>query len=1104
MTTSPSFLRALQSLALACLLCGVVALGVPALAQPVQVGQGSYSTSIPSGEVGPMNFEEVPIQPKVSADFALPIQTNDFWSSLLYPFFNDPYSNILYAHPINAKATAAGLQIGYTTDPIFVAQDYLFPFAAQLTVGVEGLAASRATAHDYGDWTATSRWDGGAVTMEATLGHGLPYVFFEIVGGQAVLTPAQSPTIWHNEAGVLGLTISGKHYGVFAPSGAVWTGTSPLRSTLDGETYLSVAVLPDAQPATLEFFRQHAYAFVTDSRVTWDYDEVTARLTSTYTYDTVLKESGASNVNETLTALYRHQWRATNDPLTDYTYASPRGTMRLRAGNAFTLAHTFSGVLPALPDRGDYNPADLLALVQEAAQEPLPAGPSYENGKAMGRFAHLVHIADQLGATAERDYFLAALKTRLEDWFTVGGEQEYSYNATWDVLTGYPSGYGADNQINDHHFHASYAIMSAATIAQYDPAWAAQENWGGMVNLLIKDANNWDRDDERFPFLRTYDAYAGHSWAAGHGDFAEGNNQESSSESMHFASSVVLWGENTGQTEIRDLGVYLYTTEASAVDEYWFDVEDEVFPEGYPRVAIGMVWGGKGVHSTWFGADPEFIHGINILPVTSGSLYLGRHPEFVSANYAEIVAERGGQPAVWKDVLWQYLALSEPGQALAYYNADPNYEPFDGESRAHTLHWLYNLRKMGHVAFDLTADIPTYAVFRDAAGDLTYVAYNAGPDARQVTFSDGYSFLVEPRSMRSESTATGNPNAPVALLFADKTSGKSPLRVAFEGSRSFDPNGGDLAFAWTFGADSTASVADTTVTFTSIGPRWVTLTVTDPEGLVARDSVRIVVRPNGLPFPGEPPVVPAVIEAEDYDLGGEGVAYHDAEPQNIGLAYRPDEGVDIEGSTTNAFDVYWITAGEWLEYTFEVAEAGFYTFSPYVASVPGFGQLRLLIDSEDVSGLLDVPSTGGWQFWEPIEIAAVPLEAGVHIMRFEFDSPSDPNGWLLSLNYIDITESIGVDAEGGAGVPERLELRPNYPNPFATATRFAYALPTAEHVTVEVFNYVGQRVAVLTDEVREAGVHAVTFDAAALPSGMYFYRLTTPSFSKTRKMSLVR
>ena len=388
------------------------------------------------------------------------------------------------------------------------------------------------------------------------------------------------------------------------------------------------------------------------------------------------------------------------------------------------------------------------------AKETLSAGPTYENGKAMGRFSHLIHIADQLGALTERDYFLAQLKTRLEDWFTADGSQEYSYNANWDVLTGYPSGFGADNQINDHHFHASYAVMSAATIAQFDSSWATQQNWGGMVNLLIKDANNWDRTDTQFPFLRSHDIYAGHSWASGHGAFGDGNNQESSSESMNFAAAAFLWGQATGQQEIRDLGIFLYSTEATAIDQYWFDLEDEVFPENYSYKALGIVWGGKGVHGTWFGSEPEFIHGINILPITGASMYLGRNSEYVIDNYNEIVSERGSQPTIWKDVFWQYLALADPDQALSYYLGDPNYQPFDGESRAHTMHWLYNLKKMGTPVMNVFADTPSYSVFKDKQGFLTYVAYNPFPIEKSITFSDGFTMTVPPKSMSSETGDT--------------------------------------------------------------------------------------------------------------------------------------------------------------------------------------------------------------------------------------------------------------------------------------------------------------------------------------------------------------
>ena len=333
-------------------------------------------------------------------------------------------------------------------------------------------------------------------------------------------------------------------------------------------------------------------------------------------------------------------------------------------------------------------------------------------------------------------------------------------------------------------------IMGAATVAQYDSTWASQDHWGGMVNLLIRDGNNWDRTDTRFPFLRSHDAYAGHSWAAGHGDFGDGNNQESSSESMNFATAAILWGEATGQTDIRDLGVYLHATEKTAVEQYWFDVDNAVFPAAYPHVAIGMVWGGKGVHSTWFGANPEFIHGINILPVNGGSLYLGHHPDHVLANYAEIVAERGGQPIIWQDLLWEYLALADPNLALSHYFADSGYDAVRRRiPRPHAALAVQpeedgpggndDLRRHSRPT-PSSATRPAY---------LTYVAYNAGPADRLVTFTDGFSFTVGPRQTASFSTSPANPEAPVVLLLANKTSGKAPLTIQFEGSQSFDPNG---------------------------------------------------------------------------------------------------------------------------------------------------------------------------------------------------------------------------------------------------------------------------------------------------------------------------
>lgn len=1074
--------------------------------QSVQVGMGSYGTVLPFGASGPKLYNGAAAVPKTVPGFSQPPQTCDFWSSLIFPFYGDQHSNVLYAHPLNAKARTNGLQIGHTTTPVFAVQDYLYPFQAQLTVGVAGLAAPTTMTERYGDWTVTARWDDGVRTMRATLGHGLPFVFFTVSGGNASIVCSATPVIWSNHRGVLGLTVEGRHYGVFAPDSSAWSGTTTLLSSLNGKDYFSVALLPDNTPATLELFRARAYAFVTNSAVSWSYDATASLVTSGFTYTTELKEAKNGNLNQTVTALFRHQWLNTTEVLTDKSYPSVAGPMKLFLGNHFSTTLPFTGVLPSLPDEGEYHRAQLTAMVNALMTETLSAASgSYWSGKAIGRFAHLVRIADQLGATAARDHFLDQIKLRLQEWFTAGGPQSYVYDEQWRTLTGYPAEYGTDTQLNDHTFHSGYAIMGAAVVAQYDSVWASPSKWGGMVDLLIRDGNNYDRTDTRFPFLRAFDAYAGHSWAAGHGDFGDGNNQESSSEAMNFAAGVVLWGEVTRQPQVRDAGIFLYATEQAAIEQYWFDVDDAVFPATYQHTALGMVWGGKGVHSTWFGANPDFVHGINMLPFTSASLYLGRRPDYVNVNDAEIIKELNGKTPTWKDILWMYRALHDPATALGQWYADPEYIPEEGCSKPHTLHWLHNLKKMGGPEMSIRANVPLHAVFRHPSGTKSYAAYNAAMESVLVQFTDGFAMTVGPRSMRSVNTAAGDPLAPVALLIAGRTIGKAPLSASFSGSKSFDRNGSPLQYQWTFGSAGVARSADTTFTFTVPGTYSVVLSVRNTAGHEGKDSVSLTVLGNGTPFAGTPVIVPAVIQAEKFDNGGEGVAYHDNDATNVGLAFRPNEGVDIEGANDGGFDVYWMTAGEWLEYTIHVPADGPYDIIPSVATVPGFGYFRLLVDNTDVSGKKAVLNTGGWQNWKNIPVTNVPLKTGVRILRLEVgtDVSSEQNNWLFSVNAIDVkTSSLGVSPAGT--MPSEYRLEQNFPNPFNPETVIRYHLAGAGVTDLRVFDVLGKEVAVLVNERQSAGVHEAVFTAERFPSGVYYYRIRSSSFMEVRGMLLVK
>ena len=99
----------------------------------------------------------------------------------------------------------------------------------------------------------------------------------------------------------------------------------------------------------------------------------------------------------------------------------------------------------------------------------------------------------------------------------------------------------------------------------------------------------------------------------------------------------------------------------------------------------------------------------------------------------------------------------------------------------------------------------------------------------------------------------------------------------------------------------------------------------------------------------------------------------------------------------------------------------------------------------------------------------------------------------------------GVSVEDlNSGIPKDYNLYQNYPNPFNPTTKIRFSIPYSESVNIEVFNELGEIVASLLNSNLSAGYYEVNFDASYLPSGLYFYRISSGNFVETKKMVLIK
>ncbi len=270
------------------------------------------------------------------------------------------------------------------------------------------------------------------------------------------------------------------------------------------------------------------------------------------------------------------------------------------------------------------------------------------------------------------------------------------------------------------------------------------------------------------------------------GGLSGGNNQESSSEAVNAWASLILWGEAVGNTTIRDAGIYMYTTEIAAIEDYYYDVHNEIFTEKYKDAGnyniqtVTRLFGGRYDHTAWWTENSIEVTTITMLPISGATLYMGKYKDKVK-NVVDSIDENSNQwkhfvsnkeqicnnfnkvdmltdPKTNQDVVAEYYAYYDPDGALARWDMSDSGKVENGESRAHTLSYITSLQKYGNQDFSITGSEPLSLVL-SKDGNKTYVAENHTDEVKRVYFTDN-TYVDVPANSSYVGPKTGNGSNP--------------------------------------------------------------------------------------------------------------------------------------------------------------------------------------------------------------------------------------------------------------------------------------------------------------------------------------------------------
>ncbi len=606
------------------------------------------------------------ISPKRLAAGLVP-PTNRWFSGLVFPDKPQP----VFPMPLSAALTDTDLSVGLP-QVTASAKTIMGGNNPQVRLGL-GAKTMKVTGYDTLTVTATYSDAAGKVLGSVLIAQGSPFVTYTAAADQTL--PVE-PIFKPDTTGLLTAEAAGRQYGLVVGGGA--TVDAAGKVALHAGSTVTVFAAPDG--AALGSLAAAAAHPVVGGSVSHAIENDS--VTTTFNYRT--KDGG-----DTVTAPMAGQ-KVQGQAASSGSYPSIYGSMALYPGARLVTTAPLvepSGALDVSKMSAGDKRAVVAQLRTDAAKVDFAIDDTYFGGKILYRAANMLTLAEQLGVDDVAGKLRSGLTAELTMWFDPKGcatrsTKCFVYDRNLRSIIGLKASFGSD-ELNDHHFHYGYLLYAAAVVAKNDPALATKI--APVADLVAKDIASSDISAD-FPQYRNFDPYAAHSWASGSSPFADGNNQESSSEAVNAWNALALWQQVRGNTAGFDQARWMMSVEANSAKLYWTDTDLLTTP-AFTHKIVALNWGGKRDYATWFSPEPGAMLGIQLIPMGPYAQYLAGDATRIKANLAEAAPD--GYGAQFGEYMVQYLALADPAAARQALASLPK-EIDNGTSKAFVMAWVFS------------------------------------------------------------------------------------------------------------------------------------------------------------------------------------------------------------------------------------------------------------------------------------------------------------------------------------------------------------------------------------------------------------------------------